>query len=151
MGAQQGVALNTNECLKRKGFLHLGATCIKEECHTIKTQDAHPTSLYTHLLSDLRGIHQGVWPPCLWRNVVTSAWNTHRPAGVPVQRVHIHALLVFYMQIRKLSLHCRPGTKPENINTACLGVHIHKTRLYKAFWHTTYFWCDLEGTGLNAL
>ena len=36
MGARQGVALNTDECLKRKGFLDGGATCIKEECHTIK-------------------------------------------------------------------------------------------------------------------
>lgn len=100
-GARQGgegVALNTDECLKRRG-----ATCNKEECHTIKTQDTQATSLHAHTSFEIPGEYaREVWLPSLWRSRVTPARNTHvclhGPAGVPAS-VHIdtHACFFFFI------------------------------------------------------
>lgn len=68
-GARQGVALNTNGCLNWTFFQIGGATCIKEECHPIKTQRQPATHiLYGHTYSSyhISGEYaKGVWLPCL--------------------------------------------------------------------------------------
>lgn len=67
-GARQGVALNTDECLKRKGFQIEGPPALRRNVTPLKHK-AHSRPPYTHthtrLLSDLRGKCQGVWLPSL--------------------------------------------------------------------------------------
>ena len=133
MGARQGVALNTDECLKRKGFLDGGATCIKEECHTIKntrrTVDlpAH-TQTHTPLVRSQGSMPGGVAAmPVTEDGTLTRNTHVcfHRAAGVPEMcahtRTHSHSHTNTHTRpffcirrcIRRLlSLHCRPGTKP---------------------------------------
>lgn len=63
-GRGRGVALNTDECLNRKGFqtegppaLGKNVTPLKHKTHGRRTRAR--THTHPHLLSDLGGVHQG--------------------------------------------------------------------------------------------
>lgn len=67
-GARQGVALNTDERLRRKDFQIAGPPALRRNVIPLKhkTHSNRPyTHTHTHFLSDLRGICQGVWLPSM--------------------------------------------------------------------------------------
>lgn len=97
---------------KEEGFSDCGATCIKEECHTIKTQNTQQSTLHTHTL------------------LIRSQGNM--PGGVAAKHVMKHSN--FTMKY--------PCVLPQTCRGArdvCAVAHAH-SHFFLSFLHTQMYW-----------